>query len=106
MQRKYRAYYYLIHTFTYTPDKNPCVISPLMSTVNTPTIQNIPPIIHYILSIILHTSTHHNIKTHNNSQKSPDNHIFVTPRLVWANLNMKHFPLQHGGSQGGGNVIQ
>ena len=77
MQRKDRAYYYLIHTFTYTPDKNPCVISPLMSTVNTPTIQNIPPIIHYILSIILHTSTHHPIKiitVHKLHQKKYSSH--------------------------------
>ena len=51
---------------------NPRVLCSVMSTVHTPTIQNtrLPPIIHLMLSINIHTSTHHSIKTHQNSRPS------------------------------------
>ena len=87
--------------------KNPCVLFELFSTIHTPTIQHtrLPPITHYMLIIIIHTYTCHPIKTHHNSQTSKYNHIFITPSLSGSNQNIKYLPLQHGVSQGRGNMI-
>ena len=55
------------------PDyKNPRTICYLMSTVHIPTIQytSLPLIIHHMLSITIHKSTHQPIKTHHDSQPS------------------------------------
>ena len=60
----------------YTPRlpnyKNPRILCSLMYTVHNNTIYHtrLPPIIHYMLSIIIHTSTHHPIKTYHNSKTS------------------------------------
>ena len=83
-----------------------CVLCYLISNVHTPTIHQIPPIIHYMLSIILHMPTHHPVKTHHNSQTLSDKHILITPWLGGANLSIKHFSPQRGGSQGGWNMVQ
>ena len=64
--------------------KNPRVLCSLISKVHTPTIKHtcLPPIIHYMLSIIIHMSTRHPIK----------------PCLSGAKPNMKNLPLQLRGS--------
>ena len=114
MVTKTRYLYYIFYDVHIKPIQTPpsrlgknCVFYSLMFTVHTPTIQHtrFPPIIHNMLSIIIHTSTHHSIKTHKNSQTSSDKHIFITPWLIEVNPNVKHFPLNHGGSQDGGNVM-
>ena len=90
------------------PDYNtPYILCYLMLTIQTPTIQHthLPPIIHHMLIIALHTSTHHLIKNHHNSLPSQDKNIFIEPCLSEANPNVPPPPWKSGGSQGGDNMI-
>ena len=93
MPIKYRAYYYLIHPFiniyiiaklrllrhlfynvhiNTTQNQALPTTQPPVHTIHISTIQHthLPPIIHNILSINLHMSTHHTIKTYHNPQTS------------------------------------
>ena len=60
--------------------QNLCVLCSLVSIVHTTTIKHtiLPPIIHYMISNILHMSTHNPIKTHQTSQNLSEKHIFIT----------------------------
>ena len=65
----------IIHKPCLTNYKKPCALYSLITTVHIiyiPIIQHtdVPPIMHNILSINLHTSTNHLIKTHHNSKTS------------------------------------
>ena len=110
--RLLRHLFYAVHIKTiqtprFTDFKKAYVLCSLISTTHTPTVQHaqIPPIIHHMIIISLHTSTHHTIKTRHNSQPSYDKNIFVAPCLYGENPKLPPPPKQRGGIRGGDNII-